>query len=294
MTSAVAPRNVAMVTQVQQALDRPDRQQQLMDLLGADVDVARFKAVVLNTMARNSDLQTASLESVLDAIRVSATLRLEPTGILGEGYIIKYGSTAQFEAGYRGLLKLARRSGQVAAMDAQVVYMADAFAIQLGTDPRIEHQPSIEGERGAYRGAYAWARLTTGELVVEWMTDADIQAVRSKSRAGSGPSSPWVAHYGEMARKTVIKRLMKRLPLGADAEQALRIEAEADQTAHDAPRRPTAAITAIHNRLGIPAAVAAPEASAVPSDYTEEALAAQAVNADDDLLAGMSLLDANR
>lgn len=246
----------ASVDEVRKALLRDDRQEQLVALLGDSIDPDRFRAVVLNTMVRNADLQQASLESVLDAIRVSATLKLEPTGILGEGYILKYGSTAQFEAGYRGLMKLARRSGQVSAMDAQVVYANDPFDIQLGTEPRIDHRPTVEGERGAYRGVYAWARLTTGELVIEWMTEADVQAVRKVSRNGSGPSSPWVNHYGEMARKTVIKRLMKRLPLGADAEYALRHEAEQEAT-QEPVRRPSAAITSIHQRLGIPATTAA-------------------------------------
>ena len=265
--SAVATRPAgASVEAVQAALARPDRQQQLLALLGDSIDPDRFRAVVLNTMVRNPDLQQASLESVLDAIRVSATLKLEPTGILGEGYILKYGSTAQFEAGYRGLMKLARRSGQVAAMDAQVVYTRDPFDIQLGTEPRIDHRPTVEGERGGYRGVYAWARLTTGELVIEWMTDADVQAVRRVSRYGTAPTSPWVNHYGEMARKTVIKRLMKRLPLGADAEYALRYEAEQDATP-EPTRRPSAAITSIHERLGIPAAIDASVAPAAePSD----------------------------
>lgn len=255
----------ASVEAVQSALMRDDRQQQLVALLGDSIDPDRFRAVVLNTMVRNPDLQLASLESVLDAIRVSATLKLEPTGILGEGYILKYGSTAQFEAGYRGLMKLARRSGQVAAMDAQVVYERDPFDIQLGTEPRIDHRPTVEGDRGGYRGTYAWARLVTGELVIEWMTDADVQAVRRVSRNGSGSSSPWVNHYGEMARKTVIKRLMKRLPLGADAEYALRHEAEAEQDATQEPvRRPSAAVAAIHQRLGIPAATDAPAPSREP------------------------------
>lgn len=288
MTNAVAVRPEARHADpeaVQHALARPDRAQMLADLLGGSgITTERFAAVVLNTMVRNPDLQRASLESVLDAIRVSATLRLEPTGILGEGYILRYGDKAQFEAGYRGLMKLARRSGMVDSMDAQVVYMADTFAIQLGTDPRIEHVPLTEGDRGGYRGAYAWARLSTGELVIEWMSDADVQAVRKVSRNGSGASSPWVAHYGEMARKTVIKRLMKRLPLGADAETALRLEAEAD--AQEAPSRPRPAIAAIHARLGIPAGPDEPPSAPVAMGEVEPASGSAAPSPDDAVALG--------
>jgi phage RecT family recombinase len=242
---------VALVTQVQQAMKREDRAQMLDTLLaGSGITPDRFMAVVLNSIVRSPDIQNASLESILDSVRVAATLRLEPTGILGEGYIVKYKDTAQFEAGYRGLMKLARRSGQIDTMDSQVVYDADEFQVELGTEPRILHRPTIEGERGNFRGAYAYARLTNGELVIEWMTMADLEAVRKSSRNGSGQYSPWVNHPGEMYRKTVIKRLMKRLPLGTDGELALTHEAELD--AQDQPARtPSPQVTDIRKRLGI-------------------------------------------
>jgi recombinational DNA repair protein RecT len=189
-------------------------------------------------------------------VRVAATLRLEPTGILGEGYIIRYKDAAQFEAGYRGLMKLARRSGQIDTMDSQVVYTADTFQVDLGTEPRILHHPTITGDRGNFLGAYAWARLTNGELIIEWMTMADLEAVRKSSRNSSGEHSPWVNHPGEMYRKTVIKRLMKRLPLGTDGELALTHEAELDQQEQPA-RQPSPQVTDIRKRLGIaPAAQA--------------------------------------
>jgi recombination protein RecT len=246
-TNAVVP----VVTQVQQAMKREDRAQMLDTLLaGSGITPDRFMAVVLNSIVRSPDLQTASLESILDSVRVAATLRLEPTGILGEGYIVKYKDTAQFEAGYRGLMKLARRSGQVDSLDSQVVYTSDRFEIDLGTEPRILHQPCMESQRGNFRGAYAFARLTNGELVIEWMPTPDIEAVRKVSRNSSGEHSPWVNHYGEMARKTVIKRLMKRLPLGTDGELALTHEAELD--AQDQPARtPSPQVTDIRKRLGI-------------------------------------------
>lgn len=245
-TNAVA---LADPASVQQALRRDDRRAGLVALLGDAVSIERFEQVVLQAVVRNPDLQRASLTSLLDSVRIAATLRLEPTGILGEGYLIRYGNDAQFEAGYRGLMKLARRSGQVAALDSQVVYAADQFGISLGTEPRIDHIPALR-DRGGYVGAYAWARLTTGELVTEWMSVADIEAVRKVSRNGTGSSSPWVNHWGEMARKTVIKRLMKRLPLGLDAETAIQHEAEMD-AATPAPARQSPAVADIHARLGM-------------------------------------------
>lgn len=247
---------MAVPDEVEKALRKPERNAAIRALLGDAVPMDRFEQIVIQSIYRNPDIQKATLVSLLDAVRVSATLKLEPTGILGEGYLIRYGADAQFEAGYRGLMKLARRSGQVASIDAQVVYLNDGFDIQLGSEPRIDHRPMLEGERGNFRGAYAYARLSTGELIVEWMPDADIQQVRQSSRNGTGANSPWVKHFGEMARKTVLKRLMKRLPLGADAELALRVEAEADQAALSPRPARSSNVTAIHERLGIRPAAA--------------------------------------
>jgi recombination protein RecT len=254
---------VAEPTAVEQALRRPDRREALMALLGDAVPIERFEQIVIQSVYRNPDLQRASLASLLDAVRQAATSRLEPTGILGEGYLIRYGNEAQFEYGYRGLMKLARRSGQVAAIDSQIVYQNDEFEILLGSEPRIVHRPILEGDRGSYRGAYAYARLTTGELISEWMRLADVEAVRKVSRNGQGSNSPWVNHWGEMARKTVLKRLMKRLPLGADAESALVDEARADEAAR--PARPSATISAIHERLGIPSSSPQTDEPSVPA-----------------------------
>jgi recombination protein RecT len=131
---------------------------------------------------------------------------------------------------YRGLLKLARRSDEIASVDAQVVYDGDVIELETGTDPFVRHVPELDGsKRGGFVGAYAYARLANGEKHVDYMTTAEIEISRSKSRAKE--SLGWVSFWGEMARKTVLRRLMKRLPLESLAELALRRESEAEDRA---------------------------------------------------------------
>lgn len=266
-----------------------DRRPQLAALLGVDQDDARGKAmldrfvtVALHAATSNRDLLECTPESLVESIRQSAILGLEPTGALGEGAIVRYnvsheeerevGSgnkrrtitvkvsvpTAQFQPMYRGLMKLARRSSQVRAIDANVVYEGDLFEIEQGTEPRIRHVPwpmSGEADRGSPRGAYAFARMTNDELLVEWMTYADIEAVRKSSRASA--NGPWVSFWAEMARKSVIRRLMKRLPLESLAEHALRIETEAEsltaipEVASRASVASAAPLARLHARLGV-------------------------------------------
>ncbi len=215
-----------------------DRHSQFTDLLGAKY-VDRWQAVALHALAQNKNvLRDCTPFSIIEAIRESATLGLSPTGSLGEGWILPYGDQAKFMPGYRGLLKLLRNSGQVRIADTQIVYMNDDFVPVLGTSPSIHHVPVLYGEknadgdyiaeRGDYRGAYAWVRLTNGETLIEWMTLDDLMKVRQRSRAKD--DGPWVTDPGEMMRKTPLRRLLKRLPLESmpQVARAAVLDEEAD------------------------------------------------------------------
>lgn len=228
---------------------------ELAALLGVEEDTERGKAmldrfvtVALHAAVSDPKIIRATRESIVQSIRDSALLGLEPVGVTGDGAIVVYDEkvkeevpgrhggtiivekkipTAHFQPMYRGLLKLARRSDQLAHIDAHVVYEGDKIELDLGSQPRVSHYPVLDGNaRGEYVGAYAVAELTNGRRYVEWMTTADIEIVRKSSRGGQATDSPWVRFWAEMARKTVLRRLMKRLPLETMAEHGLRLEAE--------------------------------------------------------------------
>lgn len=218
---------IKVLADVVNGLNRQDRRDTLRAILGNDAAVERFIAVTLHAISGNTDLYTrCTPASIIEAIREAATLDLEPTGILGEAWIVRHGNRAVLRVGYRGFLKLIRRSNSIKAMDCQVVYEHDPFDVRLGTDPGIDHRPSM-GERGGYKGAYAWARMNTGELIIEWMTTADIEQAKAVSQ--SKERGPWKDWWGEMARKTVTRRLAKRLPLATIAEHAVAIDEAADK-----------------------------------------------------------------
>lgn len=264
MSNAVAriePKEVA--TRIAGMMD--SRADQMRDLLGGDERLyERFRTVALHAVTSNPRLMESDPASIFEAIRDSATLGLEPNGLMGEGYVLPYrdkktGRTlAQFQVGWRGLLKLIRRSNGIASIDAQCVYERDTFDVDLGSEPRVVHKPSLT-ERGNRVGAYAVCRLSSGELVIEWMPNAEIEMVRRSSK--SKDNGPWVDWPDEMARKTVLKRIAKRLPLAHVAERALELEAQADSladdqhrpTRHIASSGPTAAVQRVHERLGLSA-----------------------------------------
>lgn len=228
----------------------------LAALLGVELDSPRglvildnFVSVALHAAVSDPKLLRATKESLLQSIRDAALLGLQPVGVTGDGAIVVYDETvkeeqpgrhggtiivqkkvptAHFQPMYRGLLKLARRSDQIAHVDAHVVYEGDKIELDLGSTPKVSHYPVLDGNaRGDTVGAYAVAELLNGRRYVEWMTTADIEIVR-KSARGQSNDSPWVKFWPEMARKTVLRRLMKRLPLETMAEHGLRLEAEAE------------------------------------------------------------------
>jgi recombination protein RecT len=202
----------------------------------------RFLAVTFSALAKNPNLLlNCTAVSIVQAVKDAASLGLDPTGLNGEGVILPYGDTAQFQPMWRGYVKRIRNSGKVVDIDCQIVFMNDDFRLELGTSPGVYHRPILVGEkddeglptavRGDYRGCYAWALMPSGKYIIEYLTTADINEVRdrySKAFRGGKGDSPWDTAWPEMARKTAIKRLAKRLP-GEAVDQLITVEARNDQ-----------------------------------------------------------------
>jgi recombination protein RecT len=132
----------------------------------------------------------------------------------------------QFQVGYKGLLALARRSGEISTITAEVVHANDTFAYQLGDEPMIDHKPSLEDEPGEPIFVYAIAKLKDGGIQRVVMTRGAIEKIRTRSKAGS--SGPWVTDWEEMAKKTAIKRLCKLLPMSIELADAIATDTEAE------------------------------------------------------------------
>jgi recombination protein RecT len=220
------------------------RRDQIIAFLGSDPEYAqRFMSVALDAIVRDPNLLSADLASLVNSVRHAAIMGLEPTGIMGEGAIVVYRDSdqggkkiAQFQPMYRGLAKLARNSGQVAALGVDVVHEKDRFEYRSGSAPEIVHEPFIEGDPGSMIGAYAYARLASGELVPLYMRTAEIFKRRqvSKSWQASGERSVWGSWPEEMAKKTVLRRLMtEKLPASPRAVLALALDAENDSADGD-------------------------------------------------------------
>jgi recombination protein RecT len=195
-------------------LDRPDIQGKIAEVMSANMDPQKITRVALLTINKVPKIAECSIPSLLQCIMDCARMGLEPDG--RNAHLIPYGNTCTLILDWKGICKLARESGEVKNLYAELVYEKDDFRIQRGTDPKIDHVPAIRN-RGKIIGAYACVIYNNGAFDSEFMTVEEIEGIRARSRSGN--NGPWKTDWGEMAKKTAFRRLSKRLPLGRPEQQ---------------------------------------------------------------------------
>jgi len=199
---------------------------QLERALPKHMTVDRFARVALTEFRKTPALAKCSSESFMAALMMGAQLGLEPGNSLGHCYLIPYGNTCQFILGYRGMIELARRSAQIVSIQAHEVYENDEFIFEYGLEEKLIHRPNL-GDRGEVKLFYAIAKLVGGGYQIDMMTKHDVENVRKRSKAGN--SGPWITDYNEMAKKTVVRRLFKMLPISIEYQKAASMDEEADR-----------------------------------------------------------------
>lgn len=193
----------------------------------------RLMKIAMHAIRTTPTLQECSVKSLLGSVVTSSTLGLEPNTPLGLAYLVPYknrktGTTeAQFQIGYKGLIDLARRSGQIESIAAHAVHAADDFDFAYGLEEKLTHRPAMLGDRGEIIAFYAIAKLKGGGHAFEVMSKAEVDAVM-KSTQSKGQWGPWKDHYPEMGRKTVIRRLAKYLPLSIEFATAAALDGQAE------------------------------------------------------------------
>jgi recombination protein RecT len=185
------------------------------------MDADRMARIALTTIRTNPKLLECSVPSLLGAVMQAAQLGLEP-GLIGHCYLVpfknnKTGQTdVQFIIGYKGMIDLARRSGNIESIYAHAVYSNDTFEYEYGLHPKLVHKPAMT-DRGEFIGAYAVAHFKDGGYQFEFMPKEEIEKRRKRSKASN--NGPWVTDYEEMAKKTVIRHMWKYLPISIEIQQ---------------------------------------------------------------------------
>ena len=229
-TQALAPKEGAIATKKQGSvldyLNNGKFQQQLAAALPKFLDTDHFVRSAITEFRLNPALAECSVPSVLGYFMQAAACGLEPASMLGQCYAVPFNNKktgmkeAQFICGYRGMLSIARRSGEIASVVAEIVHEKDVFELEYGLEPKLTHKPYIDGDPGAMRGAYCVVRFKGDgvEPLIKYMPKSEIDKHRNRSKASS--YGPWVTDYDEMAKKTVFRSVFKWLPISIEQIQA--------------------------------------------------------------------------
>ena len=185
----------------------------------------RFTRIALSALNNTPALQQCSPMSFISALLNAATLGFEVNSPLGQAYLIPYKNKGQmevqFQIGYKGLIDLAYRNGQMQSIQAQAVYEKDFFEYEYGLEARLVHKPAYS-DRGEVVYFYGLFKTVNGGFGFSVMSKADMDAyARTYSKAFASDYSPWKSSYEEMAKKTVIKQALKYAPIKTDFQRAL-------------------------------------------------------------------------
>lgn len=181
----------------------------------------RFSRMVLTAITKTPKLAECTPESFIASMLTAAQLGLEPNTPLGQAYLIPYGNSCQFQIGYKGLLELVHRSGEIKILESRCVYENDEFNIEYGLNPNLVHKPTFKN-KGELIGVYAVYHTVNGGYAFEFMSVEDINLHKEQySKSHFKKDSAWQTDFESMAKKTVIKRLLKYAPLKTEFVKAI-------------------------------------------------------------------------
>lgn len=221
----------------------PKVQMQIKAALPRHMTAERMARIATTEMRKVPKLAQCDQMSFLGAVIQCAQLGLEPGNALGHAYILPFDkrekvgnqwktvrTEAQVIIGYRGMIDLARRSGQIVSIEARAVYEGDKFECLLGLESRIDHIPDWQNPNRTnpdkLQFVYAVAKLKDGGVQFDVMSRAEVDGIRARSK--SADNGPWVTDYSAMALKTVVRRLFKFLPVSIEMQSAIGLDEMAE------------------------------------------------------------------
>lgn len=236
----------------------------IMAALPSHMKPERLARIVMTTVQKNPKLLECTQESFLGCVLSCAALGLEPDGLMGQAYLVPFWDSRNRKLictlipGYKGLVKLARQSGEVSIIDAHEVRIGDEFVYRYGSDPMLRHRPAecpivevaIEKDKppvqapdpnwrpGQITHFYAIAKLRDGSPQFVVMPRWEVDEIRDGSQGyqaaiEKGFDSPWITDYAPMGCKTAIRKLSKLIPASVEKDnlfhKAVAIDERADR-----------------------------------------------------------------
>ena len=191
---------------------------EIQKVLPEHVSVERFERITLTALQRNPDLLNCDRKSLFESVMQCAQDGLIPDA--REAALVKMGGRAAYMPMLAGVMKKIRQSGELSTITAQIVYKGDDFRYWIDdAGEHLSHTPDLASESSDILAVYALARTKDGGVYIEVLRLAEVEKIRKSSRSAN--AGPWVQWWSEMAKKSAIRRLAKRLPMSADVETVI-------------------------------------------------------------------------
>ena len=193
----------------------------------------RIISMAATTIAKNPQIAKCSPGSLLGALMQTSILGFPPVDALGYCYFVPFNNRkvvngvetkvpeVQFQIGYKGLIELARRSGKIKTVYAEVVREGDEFEVEFGLNPNLRHVPMLDAGK-PMKYVYAVCHFTDGGYNFVVLSKSDVERLRLRSPMQKGaPSGAWLTDYDSMAKAKALKQLAKYMPLNIDQQEAI-------------------------------------------------------------------------
>ena len=203
---------------------REDIKNHIQAVIGKEFPKERFAKMALIALSKNEKLAQAPWALLLLELVSCARMGLIPDG--NEATITTFWNKKkginqpQLMPMIQGLMKIAERSEKVKSIAAHLVYSNEVFWIKRDYEGmKFEHESCLTGDRGDCIGVYAVAYMRDAPTEIEFMNKDEVEVVRAKAISGA-----WGAFWGEMAKKTVMRRLIKRLPKNPHLDEFVEVD----------------------------------------------------------------------
>lgn len=197
-----------------------ERRDRLADAArGSGIDPAKLEAILVRAVIDNPSLMGCQPASLFSSMMTAAELGLSPSGANNGAYFAVYKGECKLGLGFNALIDLATRDERIRSFKTEAVWPTDLFEVHAGTDNKIVHIPNYVARHGKPTLYYAVAFFVRGGFEFEVMTEQQVERIRQASRNAEG--APWKFQFEEMAKKTVLRRLIKRLPLQPRAAEVI-------------------------------------------------------------------------
>lgn len=211
-----------------------DNKGMIQRALPKHVNPERMLQVAQTAVTQTPALLECDTGTLFGALIKCTQLGLEPNNALGQVYMIPFNNRranrkdVQVVIGYKGMIDLARRSGNVESLQAMAVREGDEFSYEYGANEHLKHIPG--SSRGHITHFYAYAKLVGGGFQFEVLPKESMDEIMRATQSG-GKYGPWADHYEQMGRKTMVRRLFNYLPVSIEMAQAQALDATGETKA---------------------------------------------------------------